>query len=128
MSKEEKKDSTMNENERARTQAFKNVMERKDNKIDMKEKDGLMIFTLKEANYLKEYYSNLLLGNIIRGNPGIKLTDIIIVDSNKEGMYALQVQGYQMNQSNIHIKTRIENLITELNLKHPKGVLKRKDV
>lgn len=93
----------------------------------MIEKDGLMIFTLKEVEYLKEYYSKLTIGRIVMGSYEIKLFEINIVDSNKKGMYVLQMKGFKLNQPNAHIKTRIENLIEELNLKHPKIVLQKMD-
>jgi hypothetical protein len=101
----------------------KNSMEKEESK--MIEKDGFIIFALKESEYLKEYYENLIIGKIIRGN--IKITDLNIVKSYKKDMYALQTKGFVLNQSQIIIESRLESVIEEIGIEHPKFVLKKLD-
>jgi ACT domain-containing protein len=98
-------------------------MEKEESK--MIEKDGFIIFALKESEYLKEYYENLIIGKIIRGN--IKITDLNIVKSYKKDMYALQTKGFVLNQSQIIIESRLESVIEEIGIEHPKFVLKKLD-
>ena len=72
--------------------------------------------------YLKRYYKEKIIGQVVHGESAFRLYEINILKS-FNNMFALQVTGTQMNQSNIHNQTRLENLIDVLSLEHPKDVL-----
>jgi len=90
---------------------------------EMKEIKGKLFFNLKEAEYIKNYYSDKVVGLIPYDNIKMKIDTIEIVSVNK--MYRVMCVGHSMKQPHVTTEIYIEDALERLNLESLHEVLKR---
>jgi len=89
----------------------------------MEEKNRKSYFTLKEAEYLKEYYKDKVIGEIPYDNIKMKIDSIESVKM-ENGMFRIKCVGHSMRQPHIITESYLETIIQELNLEPLHEVLR----
>ena len=114
----------LSRSERLRLIAFRNVQERKlKNDMSKEEKrNKIELYSLKQAEYLKEYYSDIVIGKPFGINHKIVINQLRITEHKKDKC-ELQGIGYLVNDDSIIILAGIKTISENLDLESPEKVL-----
>ena len=84
------------------------------------------LYSLENAQYLKNYYSLKVINKIADEKTGLRITSIELEQVNND-LYNLNCCGYLINNISIVTKMSIKTTAEFMNLKSPEFVLQRRD-
>lgn len=85
----------------------------------------MTLYSLENAQYLKEYYSPKVINKIADESTALRITSIEI-DEIKKDLYYLICSGYFVNMTSISPKISIQLIVKSMDLDSPDVVLQRR--
>ncbi|SHN73182.1 hypothetical protein SAMN05444395_107181 [Flavobacterium fryxellicola] len=85
----------------------------------------MTLYSLENAQYLKEYYSPKVINKIADESTALRITSIEI-DEIKKDLYDLICSGYFVNMISISPKISIQSIVKSMDLDSPDVVLQRR--
>ena len=85
------------------------------------------LYSLENAQYLKEYYSSKVINKIADEATGLKIKNIEIEKINND-LYNLNCPGYLINDSSVITKMSIKTASEFMNLESPEAVLQHRNL